>query len=161
MPELSIRGGLKKPPPLRYPLAPPVASAVAAVAPRPAVRKRKAKKSFRQKSGAALVALGVMLAVYGWTMAERDPERGLLMNLGASTTLLRPVCVCEGHFPKAGSCLRSGYLGANCAQRGGEFSPPLGGALAGALALAWLGAGMMRRKNKTEIRTPEIGVPRA
>ena len=160
MPELSIRGGLKKPPPLRYPLSPPAAPA-AAVASRPVVRKRKAKKNLRQKSGAALVALGMMLAVYGWTMAERDPARGLLMNLGSSTTLLRPICVCEGHFPKAGSCLRAGYLGANCAQRGFEFSPPLAGALTGALALAWLGAGLMRRKNKMEVRTTEIGVPRA
>ena len=161
MAELSIRGGLKKPPPLRCPISPPASPAVAAVAPRPVVGGRKAKKSFRQKSGAALVALGMALAVYGWTVAERDPARGPLMNLGASTTLLRPVCVCEGHFPKAGSCLRAGYVGASCAQRGFEFSPPLAGALAGALALAWLGAGLMRRKNKMEVRTPEIGDLRA
>ena len=161
MPEIGIRGGLKKPPPLRYPLppAPPASPIRTDAAARAGLRGKRAKKSVRQKLGAMLMALGVMLAVYGWTMSDRDPARGMLMNLGAPTVLAKPVCFCEGHLPKAGECIRAGYLGAKCAQWGFHFSPPLIVPLAGALALAGLGVRMMmRRKNASTSRKTEFGV---
>lgn len=155
MPEISIRGGLKKPDPLRHPVPPPriVSPTSAATAARAGARKpartRKARKTLRQKFGAALLFLGAMVLAYGWFAAERDPERGLLMNLGAQTTVMAPVCFCAGHSPKVGGCLRAGHLGASCAEVGADVSLPLALPLSGGLALAWLGLSMIRRKRQT------------
>ena len=153
MPEISIRGGLKKPDPLRHPVppprivSPPAATGAGAAARKP-IRIRKARKTLRQKFGVALLLLSAAVLVYGWSAAERDPERGLLMNLGAQTTVMTPVCFCAGHSPKVGSCLRAGHLGASCAEVGADVSLPLALPLSGGLALAWLGLSMIRRKRQ-------------
>lgn len=162
MPEISIRGATRKPPPtfppthpsshpshshpLRHPLPPPVIRPVA----RKAKRTRRAKKTMRQRFGVVVLCFGLLTAAYSWTTAERDPERPPLMNLGARTEVMRPLCICEGRPPKVGSCQRVGYLGVRCWQLGFELALPLGIPLIGGLALAGLGASMMRRKDPSE-----------
>ena len=153
MPDISVRGGLKKPAPLRHPLPslPPHsgtgvrmgAGVGAGVGARPRVRK--ARKSGRQMLGMALLVGGVALCGIGWA-GLAPSERGWMLRLGEQTTVMKPVCVCDGHPPRFGSCERVGYLGAQCAEWGGEAELPLAAALAGGLALAGLGAALMRRR---------------
>ena len=83
----------------------------------------------------------------GWAgLSPAEEERGWMLRLGDPATVMTPVCVCAGHPPKLGSCARAGYLGAECAEWGGEVNAPLAVPLAGGLALAGLGAALMRRR---------------
>ena len=150
--QLGIRGATGRPPPT-FPSgdAPPPAPARASgpaheFVPEPP----EPRKTFRQKTGTALLLLGLFLFGLGWLTAERDPQRGLLMNLGAKTKLVQPVCACDGHAPKIGGCARAGYLGASCSELGFELTPPLAAPLLGGLALCALGAAMMRRRDEDE-----------
>ena len=155
MPEISIRGGLKKPAvPLGHPVPPvhPHVHPTVRMGVRTGERQqrvRKPRRSGRRMLGTALFVGGILLCGTGW-VGLSPSERGWMLRLGDETTVMKPVCACSGHLPKLGSCARVGYLGAECAEWGGKLSLPLAAPLAGGLALAGLGAALMRRR-KVEV----------